>query len=105
MKVRVLKKFRDKETGGIRNAGTVFEATEERVAEIKAKDAGLIEVLTGESTDEESDIRQEQEQKAAGEVCDIAHASKKQLNELAKAKKVKGYTKMSADELREALKG
>ncbi len=105
MKVRVLKKFRDKETEEIRNVGAVFEATEERTAEIKAKDAGLIEVLAGESLDEESDIRREQEQKAAGTVCDIAHASKKQLNELAKAKKVKGYTKMSADELREVLKG
>ena len=104
MQVRVLKKFKDKETGKIHNAGETFGVTEERVAEIKAKDAGLIEVLVEENLYEESDAEQEQEQKTTGELCDIAHASKKQLNELAKAKGIKGYTKMTDDELREALR-
>ena len=113
MKVKVLKKFRDKETGKIRNVGETFEATEERVEEIKAKNATLVEVLTQEIQEEETgaeeqgeeldDIESGVEKEAAGALCDIAQMTEDQLREFAKSRKIKGYTKMSADELREAL--
>ena len=108
MKVKVLKKFRDKETREIHNKGDVFEATEERVAEIKQKDSRLVEVVEEKPKQEaekeaEKEPEKEPEQGAAGVVCDIAQMTEEQLRELAKSRKIKGHTKMSEDELREAL--
>lgn len=104
MKVKVLKKFRDKETREIHNKGDVFEATEERVAEIKQKDSRLVEVVEEKPKQEaEKEAEKEPEQGAAGVVCDIAQMTEEQLRELAKSRKIKGHTKMSEDELREAL--
>lgn len=121
MKVRVLKKFRDKVTKEIRKTGDVFEATEERVEEIMKKSKDLVEVVkenpeqgeepdkgeVGEEPDKEPEQDGEQEQgenqEAAGAVCDIAQMTEEQLRELAKSRKIKGYTKMSVEEIKEAL--
>lgn len=99
MKVKVLKKFRDKETGEIRKQDDVFEADEGRIEEIMAKSNDLIEVLNNE----EEEPKQGKEQEAAGDLCDIAQMTEEQLRELAKTRKIKGYTKMSIDELKEVL--
>lgn len=99
MKVKVLKKFRDKETGEIRKQDDVFEADEGRIEEIMAKSNDLIEVLNNE----EEEPKQGKEQEAAGDLCDTAQMTEEQLRELAKTRKIKGYTKMSIDELKEVL--
>jgi hypothetical protein len=46
-KVKVLESFRDVHTGMIHPVGEVFEATEERIAEIQSVSADLIEVVSG----------------------------------------------------------
>lgn len=43
MKAVVLKRFRDKETGEMREAGDEFTCTKKRFAEIKSVDPGLVE--------------------------------------------------------------
>ena len=52
MRVKVLKKFRDKHTGAIRRANDVIEVTEERFAEINKADKTLIVEFAEETTEE-----------------------------------------------------
>lgn len=111
MKVKVLKKFRDKKENIIRRKNAIFECSEERYEEICATNKNLVAVVeeseeTSEEPDEtveESDELKEDE-KGSGSVCDIAHMTEGQLRDLAKEKKIKGYTKMSLEQLKDALK-
>lgn len=48
VKVKVLMSFEDIHTKKIHPVGEVFEATEERIAEIQSVSAKLIEVVSGE---------------------------------------------------------
>lgn len=43
MKAKVLKRFRDKETGDMREAGDEFTCTKKRFAEIRSVDPDLVE--------------------------------------------------------------
>lgn len=52
MRVKVLKKFRDKHTGVIYKANDVIEVTEERFAEINKADKTLIVEVAEETTEE-----------------------------------------------------
>lgn len=45
MKLKVLKKFHDKETGNIRNAGDIIEVSDERGKEILASKMNVAELL------------------------------------------------------------
>lgn len=47
-KVKVLESFMDVHTRALHPVGEVFEATEERIAEIRSVNANLIEVVSGE---------------------------------------------------------
>lgn len=111
MKVKVLKKFRDKKENIIRRKDAIFECSEERYEEICATNKNLVAVVEGsEETIEEPDETVEESDelkeaaKGSGSVCDIAHMTEGQLRDLAKEKKIKGYTKMSLEELKDALK-
>lgn len=57
MKVKVLKKFRDKHTGKIYKVGTVIDVPKERFAEIQKADASLVEAV--EETAEETATTEE----------------------------------------------
>ncbi len=52
MRVKVLKKFRDKHTGRIYRANDVIEVTEERFAEINKADKTLIVEFAEETAEE-----------------------------------------------------
>lgn len=45
MKIKVLKKFKDKHNGSIYNAGTVLVVSEERFEEINKTNASLVEAV------------------------------------------------------------
>lgn len=45
MKIKVLKRFKDKHNGSIYNAGTVLVVSEERFEEIIKTDASLVEAV------------------------------------------------------------
>lgn len=49
-KVKVLESFVDIHTKALHPVDEVFEATEERIAEIRSVNADLIEVLSGDET-------------------------------------------------------
>lgn len=51
MKIKVLKRFKDKHNGSIYNAGTVLEVSEERFEEINKTNASLVEAVE-EKTEE-----------------------------------------------------
>ncbi|MCI8507560.1 MAG: hypothetical protein HFJ06_03195 [Lachnospiraceae bacterium] len=73
MKVRVLKKFKDKEMGEIRRKGEVFECSEKRYAEIMKVNENLISVLDGEETEQDKqETEQDAEVSGSGSLCDIA---------------------------------
>lgn len=115
MKVKVLKKFRDKKENIIRRKDAIFECSEERYEEICATNKNLVAVVEEseesmeepeESTEKSEEQAEEPEENAgsSGSVCDIAHMTEGQLRDLAKEKKIKGYTKMSLEGLKDALK-
>lgn len=79
MNAIVLKKFRDKTTNNIRKVGEVFEATKERVEEL---------IKAGKYVEE----------------FNIDTMKKTELVTIAKEHKVEGYSKMSVEELRKAVK-
>lgn len=77
MKVEVLKKFKDKETGKIRKVEEVFECSEKRYAEIVKVDENLIRVLNDEEIKENEQSQETEISKNAfgsGSLCDIAQA-------------------------------
>lgn len=98
MKVKVLKVFRDKKEDIIRKKDEIFECSRERFEEIYNKDRNLVEPIEG------TEKLKEDTKEGSGSVCDIAHMTEGQLRELAKEKKIKGYTKMSLKQLKEELK-
>lgn len=63
MRVRVLQRFKDAHTGAIRKKGDIFEATKGRVAEIRAVNPDLIEIITeDQETPEEPETPEESKQ-------------------------------------------
>lgn len=77
MKVKVLKKFKDKETRRIHKVGEVFECSEKRYAEILKADENLIRVLDDEEPGEEEQSYETKINKNTcgnGSLCDIAQA-------------------------------
>lgn len=59
MKIKVLKKFRDKHTGKIHKVGTVFDAPKERFVEINKTDASLVEAVEEKAEDTEDTATEE----------------------------------------------
>ena len=128
MRVEVLKKFRDKQANVIRHKNEIFECTEERFAEICSKNCSLVKRVeeedSGEDTEpensgalsEEEDSGEDTEPENSGalseeedsgedtEPGDLAALSKKELQELAKLKGVKGVGRMNREELLNNLK-
>jgi hypothetical protein len=51
VKIKVLKKFRDKHTGKIHKVGTVFDVPKERFVEINKTDASLVEAVEEKAED------------------------------------------------------
>ena len=62
MKIKVLKKFRDKHTGKIYKVGTELDVPKERFAEISKTDASLVEAV--EEKAEETATEEATEEKA-----------------------------------------
>ena len=91
MKVKVLKKFKDKHTKKLRTKGEVFECTEERFNEICEKDKTLVEAVEESFTEGEEFV------------CDIAQLSKKELMELAAQKGIELKETMKKEEMLAAL--
>lgn len=61
MKIKVLKKFRDKHTGKIHKVGTVLDVPKERFVEINKTDASLVEAV--EEKAEETATEEKAEEK------------------------------------------
>lgn len=77
MKVEVLKKFKDKETGKIHKTEEIFECSQKRYAEIMKADENLIRVLDDEESGEEEQSHEVEINKNASgsrSLCDIAQA-------------------------------
>ena len=110
MRVEVLKKFRDKQANVIRHKNEIFECTEERFAEICSKNCSLVKRVeeedSGEDTEPENSgaLSEEEDSGEDTEPGDLAALSKKELQELAKLKGVKGVGRMNREELLNNLK-
>ena len=100
MKVKVIKKFRDITTKEIRKVGEEFECTAERYDQIK--NAGeYVEPVDGEP--ENGEPENGEHNTGSGTVCDIAQMSIDELKSVAKEKKIKNYSRMTKEELVDAL--
>ncbi len=65
MKVIVIGKFIDKYTGEVRDLGTVFDCTEERLNEIQSVSDGFVKVVKEEPVVQEAVQEEEPEKKPA----------------------------------------
>jgi hypothetical protein len=110
MKVKVIKKFRDITTKEIRKVGEEFECTAERYDQIK--NAGeYVEPVDGEPENgepengepENGEPENGEHNTGSGTVCDIAQMSIDELKSVAKEKKIKNYSRMTKEELVDAL--
>lgn len=63
MKATVRKEFIDRHTDALHRIGEVIEVSEERIAEIKKVDAGLIEVVEGDTIPPQTEEIEEIEEK------------------------------------------
>lgn len=84
MKIKVLKKFKDKVTGEIRKIGDVFECSKERLEEIQRTDKSLVEMLDVSDEDgQEEDESLKQEEDGSGSMHEGAgHLDKGKLEEM-----------------------
>ncbi len=114
--VVVLNKFNDKKESVHRNRGDFFKCTKERYEEIMKYDQSLIKAVPNEEDipdpvgdTPDSDGTQapnntdSQNLDGSEAVCDIAQMSDEELLQFAKDKKIKNASKMSREQLIEAL--